>query len=80
MAAAAVEAGLPEEQDIAIDMELQRLQMLSRVLATRHLEDNPASEGELRAAYEAERRATVRAAVQGTAHSRRRGIGSGGNY
>ena len=52
MAAAAVEAGLPEEQDIAIDMELQRLRMLSRVLSTRHLEDNPASEGELQAAYE----------------------------
>ena len=52
MAGAAVEAGLTEEQDIAIDMELQRLQGLSRVLVTRHLEDNPPSEQELQAAYE----------------------------
>ncbi len=52
MAAAAAEAGLTEEQGVAVDMELQRLQMLSRVFISRHLEENPASEGELQAAYE----------------------------
>ena len=52
MARAAVEAGLAQELDIAVDMELQRLQTLSRALASRHLEDNPVSEGELQVAYE----------------------------
>ena len=52
MAAAAVEAGLSREQDIAIDLELQRLQTLSRILATRHLDENPVSEAELRETYE----------------------------
>lgn len=51
LAAAAVDAGLTMELDIAIDLELQRLQMLSRVFATRHLDENPISESELEAAY-----------------------------
>ena len=52
MSAAAVEAGLTREQPIAIDLELQRLQTLSRIVAVRHLDDNPASEAELRETYE----------------------------
>lgn len=52
MTAAAVEAGLSLEQDIAIDLELQRLQTLSRILATRHLDENPVSEAELRETHE----------------------------
>ena len=52
LAGAAVDAGLTQEQDIAIDMELQRLQTLSRLMATRHLDDNPVTSLELQDAYE----------------------------
>ena len=52
MANAAEDAGISQEQDVAINFELQRLQTLSRLMATRHLEGNPPSETELQIAYE----------------------------
>ncbi|MCZ0952544.1 MAG: hypothetical protein OXJ56_08155, partial [Rhodospirillaceae bacterium] len=52
LAGAAVDAGLPGELDIAIDLELLRLQTLSRLMATRHLDENPVTSIELQDAYE----------------------------
>ena len=52
MANAAEDAGISQEQDVAINFELQRLQTLSRLMATRHLEGNPPSDTELQIAYE----------------------------
>jgi len=52
MANAAEDAGVSQEQDVAINFELQRLQTLSRLMATRHLEGSPPSETELQIAYE----------------------------
>ena len=52
LAGAATDAGLTLEQDIAIDLELQRLQTLSRLMATRHLDENPITSLELQDAYE----------------------------
>ena len=52
MANAAEDAGISREQDVAINFELQRLQTLSRLMATSHLEDNPPSDTELQIAYE----------------------------
>ena len=52
MANAAEDAGISQEQDVAINFELQRLQTFSRLMATRHLEGNPPSETELQIAYE----------------------------
>ena len=52
LAGAAIDAGLPGELDFAIEQELQRLQMLSRAMATRYLDDNPATSIELQDAYE----------------------------
>lgn len=52
MASAAADAGITQEQDVAVDFELQRLQSLSRLMATRHLEANPPTETELQIAYQ----------------------------
>ena len=52
LAGAAIDAGLPQELDFAIEQELQRLQMLSRAMATRYLDENPATSIELQDAYE----------------------------
>ena len=52
LAGAAIDAGLTGELDIAIDLELQRLQTLSRLMATRHLDENPVTAIELQDAYE----------------------------
>lgn len=52
LAGAAIDAGLPEELDFAIELELQRLQALSRAMATRHLDENPVTSIELQDAYE----------------------------
>jgi peptidyl-prolyl cis-trans isomerase C len=52
MSNAATNAGIAQEQDVIIELELQRLQMLSRLMATRHLEENLPSEAELQIAYE----------------------------
>ena len=52
MSNAATNAGIAQEQDVIIELELQRLQMLSRLMASRHLEENPPSETELQTAYQ----------------------------
>ena len=52
MAGAAVDAGLTQEENVAVDLEIQRLQSLSRVMATRHLQNNPISDSALQVAYE----------------------------
>ena len=52
MANAAENAGISQEQDVVVNFELQRLQTLSRLVASRHLEANPPSETELQIAYE----------------------------
>jgi len=52
MSNAAVNAGYTQEPEIAADLELQRLQALSRLMATRHLEENQATDTELQVAYE----------------------------
>ena len=52
LAGAAIDAGLPGELDFAIEQELQRLQMLSRAMATRYLDENPPTSIELQDAYE----------------------------
>jgi peptidyl-prolyl cis-trans isomerase C len=49
---AAEERGLPEERTIAAQLELQRLQTVARSMISRYLEENPATESELRSAYE----------------------------
>lgn len=50
---AAEERGLTNERTVAAELELQRLQLVARAMAVRYLEENPATESELRAAYEA---------------------------
>lgn len=45
--------GLPDERTIAAEVELQRMQLLARSMGLRYLEENPPTEAELRAAYEA---------------------------
>ena len=52
LAGAAIDAGLPRELDYAIELELQRLQALSRAMATRYLDENPVTSIELQDAYE----------------------------
>ena len=52
LAGAADDTGLSREPDVAIDLELQRLQTLSRLMATRHLDGNPVTSIELQDAYE----------------------------
>ena len=52
LAGAAIEEGLPQELDFAIEQEIQRLQMLSRAMATRYLDENPPTSIELQDAYE----------------------------
>lgn len=53
LAEAAEERGLPEERRVAAELELQRLEHIARMMAVRYLEENPATEAELRATYEA---------------------------
>ena len=52
MANVAETEGVTQEQDVAIDMELQRLQLLSRQMASRHLDQNPPTETELQLTYQ----------------------------
>ena len=52
LADAAQESGILNERTIAAEIELQRLQLIARTVATRFLEENPASEAEVRAVYE----------------------------
>ena len=52
MADAAKTEGVTQEQDVVIDIELQTLQMLSRQMASRHLDQNPPTETELQLTYQ----------------------------
>jgi peptidyl-prolyl cis-trans isomerase C len=52
MAAEAQEQGLLSERTIAAQLELARLQLTARAMATRHLEQNPVSDSELQALYD----------------------------
>lgn len=53
LAEAAEESGLPQERMIAVELELQRMQLLARAMVNRFVQDNPPTEAELRAEYEA---------------------------
>jgi peptidyl-prolyl cis-trans isomerase C len=53
LADAAEEAGLPQERMIAVELELQRMQLLARAMVNRYVQENPPTEAELRAEYEA---------------------------
>jgi peptidyl-prolyl cis-trans isomerase C len=53
LADAAEEAGLPRERMIAVELEFQRQQLLARTMVNRYVEENPPTEAELRAEYEA---------------------------
>ena len=50
---AAEERGLPNERTVAVELELQRQQFLAQTMVNRFLEENPPSDAELRAEYEA---------------------------
>ena len=52
LAGAARENKLLEERTIAAELELTRIQLIARAMVTRHMEQNPATEAELRAEYE----------------------------
>jgi peptidyl-prolyl cis-trans isomerase C len=51
LADAAKQRGIPTERKVAAELELQRLQLIARITAGRYLEEHPATEAELRAAY-----------------------------
>jgi peptidyl-prolyl cis-trans isomerase C len=51
LAQAAEQRGLPRERAIAAELELLRIQMLASLMAERYLDDNPASEEEIRDIY-----------------------------
>src|SRR5690606_34194163 len=53
LAEAAEARGLPEERTIAVELELQRQQFLARTLVTRFVEENPPTNAELQAEYNA---------------------------
>ncbi|MDH3276449.1 MAG: peptidylprolyl isomerase, partial [Gammaproteobacteria bacterium] len=48
---AATQSDLLSERRVAAELELARLQIVARTMAGRYLEENPATEAELRAAY-----------------------------
>jgi peptidyl-prolyl cis-trans isomerase C len=52
LAAAAEKRGMLAERTIAAELEVQRLQVVARAMALRYLQENPATEAELRAVYE----------------------------
>lgn len=52
LANAARDQGVLQERTVAAELELQRLQYLARTMAVRFLEENPATEAQLRASYE----------------------------
>ncbi|HEX5430323.1 MAG TPA: peptidylprolyl isomerase [Bryobacteraceae bacterium] len=43
--------GLPKERTIAVELALQRMQLLARALINRYLQQHPASDSEIQAAY-----------------------------
>ncbi|HLF12298.1 MAG TPA: peptidylprolyl isomerase [Gammaproteobacteria bacterium] len=49
---AAEERGLLTERTMAAELELQRLQVIARAMALRHLSENPATEAELQKVYD----------------------------
>lgn len=49
---AAEAQGLSDQQELAAQLEIYRLQTLSRVMASSYLEENPATEAELQSAYQ----------------------------
>ena len=52
LAAQADRAKVPEERTIAAQIELQRLQLLSRTMVLRYLDEHPATEDELKKVYD----------------------------
>jgi peptidyl-prolyl cis-trans isomerase C len=52
LARAAETQGLASGEEVLAGLEIQRLQALSRVMASNYLEENPASEAELQLAYQ----------------------------
>lgn len=53
LAEAAEERGLQRERTVAVELELQRQQLLARTLVNRFVEENPPTEAEVRAEYDA---------------------------
>lgn len=53
LADAAEERGLPNERMLAVELELQRMQLLARTMVNRFVQENPPTEAELREVYEA---------------------------
>jgi peptidyl-prolyl cis-trans isomerase C len=51
LAGAAEDKGMPTERTIAVELELQRMQLLARVLVNRYIEEHPATDAEIQAAY-----------------------------
>src|SRR5690606_25909642 len=53
LAEAAEERGLQRERSVAVELGLQRQQLLARTLVNRFVEENPPTEAEVRAEYDA---------------------------
>ena len=53
LADAAEQRGLPRERTIAVELELQRQQLLARTMVNRFVQDNAPTEAELQAEYDA---------------------------
>ncbi len=52
LADAAQTKGLPQERTIAVELELQRQQLLARAMINRYIEQHPATDDEVKAAYQ----------------------------
>jgi len=52
LASVADRQGLTQEQAVAAQLEMQRLQSIARLMVSRHLDDNPITDAEIRLAYE----------------------------
>ncbi len=52
LVAEAAKRGIPKERTIAAQLELQRMQVMARAMATRYIEENPPTEEELKAVYD----------------------------
>ena len=52
LASVADRQGVTQEQAVAAQLEMQRLQSIARLMASRHLDDNPITDAELRLAYD----------------------------
>jgi peptidyl-prolyl cis-trans isomerase C len=53
LAEAAEDRGLAQERTVAVELELQRQQVLARTMVTRYVEENPPTDAELQAEYDA---------------------------